>query len=125
MKTKKILLCLLVLFAINMPAMSKGRMDTIKLHKHLSTTGNVNKRSVDFIEVSAYLNDELLLIQSGYNCVNIEVSIIDLATNEVVCFESSSFFEDIVLNIAGLEMNNRYRLEIIIEDTVLYGDFSI
>lgn len=129
MKTNKLLLFLLVFLPICMCAMPQGKVEDIKLQKSLSSTPAKGKRSVDLLEVSAHFNfyNETLLINLYGDFKNVEISVTNLLTNEVVYSElhTISISSNIVLNMGGLlEENSEYRLEIIIGETILYGDFD-
>ena len=102
-------------------------MEDIKLQKSLSSTPAKGKRSVDLLEASAHFNfyNETLLINLYGDFKNVEISVTNLLTNEVVYSELHTISSNIVLNMGGLlEENSEYRLEIIIGETILYGDFD-
>lgn len=125
MKSIKLLLCLLIILPNYIYAVPQGRSKDIKLQKCLSSTPVKKKRSVDFWDVSAHINDEVLLINVHY-CKIIQISVINFLTNETVYSGLHSASNDIVLNMNGLlEEGSDYRLEIIIGETILYGEFNI
>ena len=127
MKTNKLLLFLLVFLPICMCAMPQGKVEDIKLQKSLSSPPAKGKRSVDLLEASAHFNfyNETLLINLYGDFKNVEISVTNLLTNEVVYSELHTISSNIVLNMGGLlEENSEYRLEIIIGETILYGDFD-
>lgn len=131
MKTKELLLLSLFAFvSLGINAGSfQGIAKRISLEKHSSETSpKKGKRSVATLEAFAYLNldNELISIDLKNGIVNAEVSIVNLSTNEIVCSELHSGSEIIILSLSGLLNEGEvYRLEITIEDTVLYGDFSL
>lgn len=130
MKTIKLLLCLFVVFfTTDMSAKSQGNIKKIRLENITnSSTTEKGKRSVSFLDASAFFDfdTESVLISFHRKAINAEISVINLLTNEVVYTENFFISESLVLNTSGLLNEGEvYRLEITIEDTVLYGDFSL
>lgn len=91
-----------------------------------STTSDGVLRSANLF-VSAYLDisNELLLLNFE-GCPNdVSISVTNLSTDEIIYSELHTISSNIVLNMGGLlEENSEYRLEIIIGETILYGDFD-
>lgn len=128
MKTNKLLLCLLVLLPMYMCAMPQENVKDIKLQKSLSSTISKGKRSVDFLEASAHFNlySETILISINDDFKDVEISVTNLSTNEIVYSGLHAASYNIALGMAGLlEEGSEYRLEITIGETILYGDFNL
>lgn len=88
---------------------------------------NKGKRSVTPPEAYAYLNpdNESISIDLGNGVANVEVSVINLSTSEVVCSEVHSGSVIVIPNLSDLlDEGESYRLEISIGDTLLYGYFN-
>lgn len=130
MKTKELLLlCLFAFISLNINAdYSQRKEREIRLERcSPETPPNKGKRSVTSPEAFAYLNPETesIFIDLENGVANVEVSIINLSTNEVVCSEIHSGSEIVISNLSGLlSEGESYRLEISIGDTLLYGYFN-
>ena len=124
MRAKTLLLFLFLLSFVNGAATVQESGKSIVLKK--STTSDGTLRSVDLF-ASAYLDlsNELLLLNFE-NCPNdVSISVTNLSTDEIIYSELHTISSNIVLNMGGLlEENSEYRLEIIIGETILYGDFD-
>ena len=128
MRTKGLLLLCLFAFIschINAKETSLREVKSIKLDKRDSgTVLDKGQRSVTFSEVFAYLDlDSELISIDLKNADDINVSVTNLFTDEILLSEVYSTPE-IILNLAGLlNEGDEYRLEITIGETVFYGDF--
>lgn len=130
MKTKELLLLCLFAFitmSINAGNFQRGIKD-IKLEKQdFEKSPKKNGRSVTPPEAYAYLNpdNESISIDLGNGVANVEVSVINLSTSEVVYSELHFGSVFVISNLSGLlDEGESYRLEISIGDTLLYGYFN-
>lgn len=124
MKARTLLLFLFLLSILNGSAALQESGKSIVLKK--STTSDGVLRSAN-LSVSAYLDisNEVLLLYFE-DCPNdVSISLTNLSTDEIIYSELHTISSNIVLNMGGLlEENLEYRLEIIIGETILYGDFD-
>lgn len=124
MKARTLLLFLFLLSILNGSAALQESGKSIVLKK--STTSDGVLRSAN-LSVSAYLDisNEVLLLYFE-DCLNdVSISLTNLSTDEIIYSELHTISSNIVLNMGGLlEENSEYRLEIIIGETILYGDFD-
>ena len=124
MKARTLLLLLFLSSFLNGSAALQESGKSIVLKK--STTSDGVLRSANLF-VSAFLDisNELLLLNFE-GCPNdVSISVTNLSTDEIIYSELHTISSNIVLNMGGLlEENSEYRLEIIIGETILYGDFD-
>lgn len=130
MKTKELLLLFLFAFISlsTNAAFSEGKKKQIHLEKRSSDDPiRKGQRSMASPEAFAYLDPETesISIDLENGVANVEVSVINLSTNEVVCSEIHSGSVIVISNLSGLlNEGESYRLEISIGDTLLYGYFN-
>lgn len=108
--------------------MPKGTSKRIDLERHKTTVPHKGQRSVDILQISAFLNsnNESLLISNEGGNVDIDIAIIDIFGGKCVYSEKYTAIKDVELSLPGLlNEGDLYRLEITIGDTVFYGDFSL
>mgnify|MGYP002580150336 FL=1 len=124
MKARTLLLFLFLLSILNGSAALQESGKNIVLKK--STTSDGVLRSAN-LSVSAYLDisNEVLLLYFE-DCLNdVSIFLTNLSTDEIIYSELHTISSNIVLNMGGLlEENSEYCLEIIIGETILYGDFD-
>lgn len=126
---KKTLLFLLfsLTFSLNMIAIPYADRKNIELKKR-TVEGNKATRTTNAFAISAYFDsyDSSIWLDLGYSSKVVYASVTNLLTNEVIYSESFSDSENAVLILAGLlNEGEKYRFEIIVGDTVFYGDFSL
>lgn len=125
MKTKILLVLLFSLSFIYGGATPQEKVKNIHLKKNATSNGKIRSAAI-FASAYLSLNNEKLFINLENYSKDVTITVTNRSTDEILYSALHSASNDIVLNMNGLlEEGSDYRLEIIIGETILYGEFNI
>lgn len=125
MKTKILLVLLFSLSFIYGSANPQEKVKNIHLKKNATSNGKIRSAA---LFASAYLNfsSEKLFVNLQNYSKDVTITVTNRSTDEILYSGLHNGSSDIVLNLNGLlEEGSDYRLEIIIGETILYGEFNL
>lgn len=118
MKTKLLVNAFLLILVMNLSA------NTLEANREIELKTNRTKilRSLPVLPVSAYLNGSTIYINFIQNVNIISMSIMNVDSGEVIYFDDQQASQNICISLSGEEVGN-YRLEINIDNGVIWGEF--